>query len=250
MSNKKTKKTKKIAVITGATSGIGKEVALLFANKGYYVYALSRSAKDTRIELCGLGAIEYRSCDVCDEDSINEAFSGILRIDVLVHAAGFGIAGSAEMTSSRDAKSQFETNFFGVLNVNRAAIKIMRAQKNGIIIITGSVAGVFAIPFQSHYSATKAALESYASALRLELRKFKIKVSLIQPGDTKTSFTKKRNYIEPADSPYLDTSTKAVSKMAYDEENGLEASKVARLYYKICQKKNPAPVYTTGFNSK
>lgn len=241
---------RKIAVITGASSGIGKEVALLLSHKGYYVYALSRSAEDKRVEISGAGAIEYRVCDVTDEESISQAFEGIPRIDVLIHAAGSGIAGSCEMVSNRDAHKQFEVNYFGVLNVNRVALPILRSQKHGKVIITTSIAGVYPIPFQSHYSASKFALEAYAGALRLELKAFGIKVATIQPGDTKTGFTKARVHLESDTSPYKATCDKSIAKMARDEQNGLSVQSVAKLYYKVAKKKNPAPSYATAFSYK
>ena len=241
----------KTAVVTGATSGIGLAVANLFAAKGYKVYALSRRADAGRIEeLEAGGCIESRKCDVTDEDSIREAFSGIDRIDVLIHVAGYGIAGSLEMVSNEQAHAQFETNFFGVLNVNRAALPIMRAQGFGTVIITGSVTGVYPIPFQGHYSASKFALEGYAGALRMELKRFGIKVSIVEPGDVKTGFTAARVPCESEDSPYYDICCKSVAKMAKDEQSGLSAASVAKLYYKIAGKRNPAPAYVTAFSYK
>lgn len=243
-------KNRKIVVITGASNGIGKEVALLFLSRGYYVYSLSRSAEDKRIELFADGVIEYRTCDVTNKESIASAFLNIPHIDILIHVAGYGIAGSCEMVSDEDAHRQMETNYFGVLNVNRVALPIMRKQKSGIIIITTSIAGVYPIPFQSHYSSSKFALEGYAGALRLELKSFGIKVATIQPGDTKTNFTKSRIHLEPVTSPYKEVSDRSIAKMAHDEQNGLSVKSVAKLYYKVARKKNPAPSYATAFSYK
>ena len=240
----------KYAVVTGSSSGIGKAVCEYFARSGYYVYALSRRCEDGRVSKFGETFIEERHCDVTDEESVRHAFEMIKRIDVLIHVAGMGLAGSCEMLSNEDAHKQFETNYFGVLNVNRVALPIMRNAGGGKIIITASVTAIYAIPFQSHYCSTKSALVSYANALRLELKPYKIKVSVIHPGDVKTSFTQSRRVVEDSSSPYYEQMLRSVSKMAHDEEHGLSVFSVAKLYYKVAQKRNPAPSYTTAFSYK
>lgn len=240
----------KIAVVTGGGSGIGKAIVEIFAKNGYTVYSLYRRADENRITTIENGKVFERICDVTDEASIQNAFRGIHKIDVLIHAAGFGIGGSAELVSNTDAHKQFETNFFGTLNVNRYALGIMREQKSGIVIMTGSVAGIYPIPFQGHYSATKHALEGYSGALRLELAPFGVKCVIIEPGDAATPFTKKRQILDAVDSPYKKYSDITMAKAIDDENNGYSAERVAKTYFKVANMKNPSPRYAVGFKYK
>ena len=241
---------KGIVVVTGAGSGIGKAVAEIFATNGYYVYALFRSAKMGNSRKLGSGIIEERVCDVADEESIKMAFSGIASIDILINVAGFGIFGSAEMTSNKDVHFQFETNYFGTLNVNRYALPIMRNQGHGLVMITSSVGGVYPLPFQGQYSATKAALEAYAGSLYNELRPFGVKVTVIEPGDASTPFTKKRKTTETDDSPYKKMVEYSLSKAEDDENNGYSPERVAKTYYRVAKKKHPSLSYAVGFKYK
>ena len=149
--------------------------------------------------------------DVTDEKNVETAIKKIwddaiaktkAGIGIVVHCAGFGIGGSAEETEHNIALRQFQTNYFGVLNVNRYLLKLMHTQKHSLVLILGSVAGRISIPFQSHYSATKFALEAYTEALRIEAKEFGIRATIIEAGDTKTPFTAKRQIAIDEDSPY------------------------------------------------
>lgn len=240
----------RVAVITGGGSGIGKDTATLFATNGYTVYTLFRSAVNGKITKVGEGIIEERKADVTNEESIKEALFNINRIDVLIHAAGSGICGSAETTTDKDVRFQMDVNFFGVVNVNRVALPIMRKQKNGLIIITSSVGGVYPLPFQGFYSASKFALEAYSGALRMETEPFGIKVSVIEPGDAATPFTKNRKTTEQDTSPYKAMCDKTLSIIVRDETGGYSSSVVASAYFKISNKNNPPCVYTVGFKYK
>ena len=139
----------------------------------------------------------------------------------------------------------------------RASLPVMRSQsfdsslkRRGLIIITSSVMGVYPIPFQSMYTASKFALEGLAGSLKLELKPFDIKVSVVEPGDVKTGFTKERIATEPKDSPYYETSCKSIAKMAHDEQNGLSSESVAKDYLKLSESKRPKHVVVTGAGYK
>lgn len=224
----------KTVLVTGASSGIGKETADLFAKRGFKVYAASRHpAKTDNPSIIPL------EMDVTDPESVKKASKQIDELGIIIHCAGFGISGSAEMTPLDRAKAQMETNYFGVLNVNSAFMPLLRKNKRSLVLITSSVAGLVAIPYQSHYSSSKYALEAYCQALRIESSGFGVRACLVEPGDTKTGFTKARSSDEPNDSPYYKQCVAAVEHMAHDEQNGKPADSVAKVFLKLAYRKNP-----------
>jgi short-subunit dehydrogenase len=253
----------KSVIITGASSGIGQSAANAFAAKGYHVFALARSFRIETLPYYN-GVLTKIPMDVCDEESIETAIDYIVEEMkaesgggesagfplIIIHCAGMGIAGAAEDTPIESVRSQFDVNYFGALRVNKKVLPLMRKEGKGLVIIVGSVAGRISIPYQSHYSATKYALDAYAEALRMESERFGIRVSLIEPGDTKTGFTKSRKLCIPKDSPYEKACKSAVAKMAHDEECGASPSKVARVALKIAEKKNPPLRITVGLSYK
>jgi len=234
-------------LITGATSGIGLETALLFAQKGHRVWGVSRSVIESPSE-----QILFHSMDVTDQVSIQGGIKKIWGesngIDVVVHCAGFGIGGSAEDTPLEDARAQFATNYFGVLAVNNELLPLMRSRGGGRVIILGSIAGRISIPFQSHYSASKFALEAYTEALRIEGKAFGITATIIEAGDTKTPFTAHRRLTINEGSPYYEQATRSIAKMAHDEEGGYSPTNVAHAIYKVALKKNPPIRKPVGFS--
>ncbi|MEL7604371.1 MAG: SDR family NAD(P)-dependent oxidoreductase, partial [Bacillota bacterium] len=160
-----------IALVTGASSGIGKAVAELFATEGYTVYGTSRRAN---YETVSIGGACYTMLPMTleDEQSVADAVAYVTekhgRMDVLVNAAGSGIAGAIEETTADEAKTQFEACFFGVVRVLNHALPVMRAAGGGAVINIGSMAACFPIAFQGMYSAVKAALFMLTTSLRME----------------------------------------------------------------------------------
>ena len=179
----------KVAVVTGGTSGIGRATALALKDAGYTVYELSRRAE-------GVEGLHHISADVTDQQAVNDAAAQIMaaegRIDVLVNNAGFGISGAIEFTETAEAKALFDVNFFGMVNMNRAVVPLMRQAGRGRIVNLSSVAAPVPIPFQAYYSATKAAVNAYTMALANELRPFGVTVCAVMPGDIHTGFTAAR----------------------------------------------------------
>ena len=232
----------KYVLITGGTSGIGLSCARKFASYGYSVYAVSRSAGE-RSEKCGDGLISYKKCDVSDLDSIKALYKETGSVGTVVHCAGFGIAGSAEDTPVSDAARQIDVNYLGVIRVNSVYLPGMRSNGGGIVVVVSSVAGIVSIPFQSHYSSSKFALEAYAEALRNEAGPFGIKVTVVEPGDTRTGFTNGRKMCIPDGSPYGQMCTASVKKMEQDELHGGAPEACASVIFKNSRKKNP-PVKT------
>ena len=182
-------KTKsKIAIVTGASSGIGEVTAERLAKAGYKVYGTSR--KGSR---AGQRSFEMLTLDVTDDQSVEAAVREVIRtqgrIDLLVNNAGFGVApAGAEESSIEQARLLFDTNFFGVVRMTRAVLPYMRQQGSGRIINIGSVLGFLPMPYGALYSATKHAIEGYSESLDHELRTRGIRVSVIEPAYTKSKF--------------------------------------------------------------
>ena len=177
-------------LITGATDGLGKAVALLLAERGFRVFAAGRSAeKRTRLDALAREkrlSIETLEMDVCDDGSVHRAVSSVLQkssaIDVLINNAGFVQVGAVEELRIEDWRRQFETNFFGVIRVTQAVLPQMRERRKGRILMMSSVSGFVTPPTQGAYSASKHAVEALSNALRHELYPFGIHTILIQPG--------------------------------------------------------------------
>ena len=237
--------------LTGGSSGIGLATAELLAKSGYTVYAGSRNPQAEIISFPEGGAIRPIKIDVCDLDSVSSAADSLQEdIGIIVHCAGLGIACPAEEYPPEAVARQIRTNFDGVLIVNSRFLPRLRNRGCGLCVIIGSVAGVFPVPFQAHYSASKAALDSYASALRMELYGLGVNVSLVMPGDTSTGFTASRTYDIEETSPYYDACLRAVKKMENDEVNGRAPGSVAREILRICGKKSPPLRRVIGFEYK
>jgi NAD(P)-dependent dehydrogenase (short-subunit alcohol dehydrogenase family) len=190
-----TKFKAKIALVTGASSGIGEATAERLAKAGYKVYGTSRRGAQA-----GKRSFEMLPLDVTSDESVEAAVSEVVRrdgcIDLLVNNAGFGVApAGAEESSLDQARSIFETNFFGLIRMTRAVVPHMRRQGNGRIINIGSVLGFLPMPYGALYAATKHAVEGYSESLDHELRTRGIRVSVIEPAYTKTPFD--ANFMEP-----------------------------------------------------
>jgi NAD(P)-dependent dehydrogenase (short-subunit alcohol dehydrogenase family) len=185
----------KVALVTGASSGIGEATAQRLATAGYKVYGTSRREGPTSQR-----SFQMLPLDVTSDASVEAAVKEVMRlegrIDLLVNNAGFGVApAGAEESSIEQARSIFETNFFGVVRMTRAVVPHMRRQGSGRIINIGSVLGFLPMPYGALYSATKHAIEGYSESLDHELRTRGIRVSIIEPAYTKTRFD--ANFLEP-----------------------------------------------------
>ncbi len=198
---------RKSVLVTGASSGLGAAIAERMAARGWRVFGTSR--KPAPGDEPDANGIEWIAMDVCDDASVASALDRVhARVDCLdglVCNAGFGIYGSVEETSLERARAQFETNVFGVLRVLTPVLARMRARNAGRLLLVGSLAGRAPIPFQAHYSASKAAIESIAFALANEVAPYDLHVSLIEPGDINTSFNDVMDWGDVApDSPYAE----------------------------------------------
>ncbi len=182
--------TKKIVLLTGASSGIGYKTAELLASLDYKVYGAARRVeKMASLSVLGITPIEM---DVTDEISINQAVQKIIdqegRIDVLINNAGYGSYGAIENVTLEEAKRQFDTNLFGVARLVQLVMPYMREQHAGKIINISSMAGRVTTYMGAWYHATKYALEAFSDALRMEVKPFGVAVVLVEPGGIKTDW--------------------------------------------------------------
>lgn len=241
----------RVVLITGASSGIGKTCAEYLARHGYRVFGTGRRAPFPPTPPLP-GQPVMLQMDVTQDDSIRRAVDFIVReagrLDVVVNNAGFGIAGAVEDTSIEEAKSQLETNFFGVLRVCRMVLPVMRAQGEGLIVNISSLGGIIALPFQALYSASKFAVEGLTEALRLEVRPFGIHVTLIEPGDMHTGFTDHRVRVAGwgPGSAYAPYAERVLQIVETDERHGGAPETVAVLLERILRSPHPAPRYRVG----
>lgn len=237
----------RVAIVTGGSSGIGRYTALALRDAGYTVYEFSRRNHP-------LDGVRHLDADVTNEAGIRLAVDKIVvetgSIDVLVNCAGNGISGAVEFTELQDAKAQFEVNFFGMVNINKAVLPIMRTQGKGRIVNISSVAAVAHIPFQTYYSASKAAIESYTCCLANEVKPFGISVTCVQPGDIATGFTNARRKSAVGDDIYNGRISRSVSGMEKDEQNGMKPDAAGKYIAKIAQRKSVKPIYTLGVGYK
>lgn len=232
-----------MCIITGGTSGIGLYAAKAMAEGGYIVYEISRRKE-------GNNFIHHFQGDITDEKTLEPIINTIIEqeghIDVLINNAGFGISGAVEFTETTDAIKQFDVNFFGMARLNKLILPVMRKQGYGRIINISSVAGAIPIPFQTYYSASKAAMNSYTMALANEVKPFGITVCCIQPGDIKTDFTKARQKSEKGNEIYKGKISRSVAGMERDEQSGMKPETAGKFIYRIARKKSVKPIYTIG----
>lgn len=249
----------KTVLITGASSGIGKETARVFSEFGYRVIATARNVarmQDLKDMNCQVYAL-----DVADEESTQRAFKAIFShnktIDILINNAGYSQNGFVEELTMSQLKRQFDVNVFGLIRVTQMVLPAMRNQKEGHIINVGSAGGDFTTPGAGAYHASKYAVESFSDALRQELSAFNIKVSLIKPGGVETSFVDNSQYPEPIqDNPYgsmRDQFLKMVSTILKADNSSfpiLKAREVAEAILGAAKSQNPKTRIRVGRTAK
>lgn len=243
---------RRVVLITGASSGIGRACAAHLGRKGYRVYGTSRRAAPSGEAPTDDRPFTLIPMDVTDDVSVEWGVRLILeregRLDVVVNNAGMGYAGSVEDTSIEEAKEQLETNFFGALRVCRVVLPHMREHGGGYIVNISSIGGLVGIPFQALYSASKFAIEGLTEALRLEVKPYNIRVSLIEPGDCCTNFTANRRKTLACQngSVYDERAAAALAVMEKDEQCGTPPERVAHLLERIITHPAPRLRYQVG----
>lgn len=226
---------KRTIVITGASSGLGKGLKERFEKKGDVVIDISLDGRDY-------------ACDVSDHKKLKEIFDDIKekhgQIDMLITCAGYGISGAVELLEEKACKKQCDVNFFGTAFACKYAIPIMK--QRGKIIIIASATALFPLPFKTYYCASKAAVDSFAQGLRMELSKTKIQVTSICPGDVRTNFSENRVKIYDTNERYgksIDLSTRPTEKT---EKRRMSPEYAVSKILKVCEKEKLKPRYIIG----
>jgi NAD(P)-dependent dehydrogenase (short-subunit alcohol dehydrogenase family) len=246
-------KNSQVVLITGASSGMGKQTALVLIAQGHIVYGAARRVGKMQ-DLVEAGG-HALAMDVTDQESIVAGVARVFeeqgRIDVLINNAGYAVYGAVEDTSLEDARRQFEVNLFGVAALTKEVLPIMRKQGAGRIINTTSMGGKIYTPLGAWYHATKHALEGWSDCLRLETKQFGIDVVIIEPGIIATEFgdvmyepMKARS----ADGPYSDMATAVANatKGSYENGGASPVSLIAAVFAKAVNAKTPKTRYAAG----
>ena len=236
----------KVVLITGASSGIGKSIGEFLHHKGFVVYGTSRNPDRVLNSVFPLIALDVRSVD-----SIHTAVAKIIEIsgklDVVINNAGVGITGPLEEIPMEEIKNNFETNFFGPIEVMKAVLPQMRKQKSGLIINITSIAGYMGLPYRSVYSASKGALELITEALRMEVKSFGIQITNIAPGDFATNIAAGRFHAPVIKgSAYEKSYGDNLKTMNEHVDSGSNPNEMAEAVYAIIQKPNPKIHYKVG----
>jgi NADP-dependent 3-hydroxy acid dehydrogenase YdfG len=235
---------KNVILVTGISSGFGKEISRLLAEDGHKVYGTVRRETEKTEH------VNYLIMDLTDLNSVTNAVSTILkkegRIDILINNAGMHTGGPVETLPSEYIKLQMDTNFMGMVNLTRAVLPVMRKLGAGRIINVSSIGGLMGLPFQAFYSAAKFAVEGFSEALRMEVNQSNIKVIVINPGDFHTSNSaNRRNFLASIDlsDQYHGQFNKTLSIIENDEGKGWEPVVLAKKMVKIVNSANPAQRY-------
>jgi NAD(P)-dependent dehydrogenase (short-subunit alcohol dehydrogenase family) len=237
---------KKVVLITGGSSGIGKAIGDFLHQKDFVVYGTSRNPSQIADSIFQLIALDVRNPESI-QLAIQEVIRRSGRIDVVINNAGVGITGPLEEIPMSEIKNNFDTNFFGPIAVMQAVLPQMRSQKSGIIINITSIAGYLGLPYRSVYSASKGALELITEALRMEVKNFGIHITNLAPGDFATKIAYNRFHAPLIkDSAYEIPYGNTLKTMDEHVDGGSNPIEVAQVIYEIIQNKNPNIHYKVG----
>jgi short-subunit dehydrogenase len=237
---------KPVVLITGASSGIGRSIAGVFAANGFEVFGTSRNPHRTE----PIPGVELIALDVTDAGSVTAAVTTVVaragRIDILVNNAGFGVIGAAEESSTTQAQDLFDTNFFGLVRLTREVLPYLRAQGSGRIVNVGSVLGFLPAPYAALYAASKHAVEGYSESLDHETRDFGVRVTVVEPGYTSTSFEANATDVDSPIGTYAPVREHVKKVLLQSVRAGDDPAVVAQVVLKAATSRTPKLRYPAG----
>jgi short-subunit dehydrogenase len=236
----------KVVLITGGSSGIGKSIGEYLFHKGFTVYGTSRNPEKITNSIFPLIALDVRNTQSI-QDAVAKVISISKQLDIVINNAGVGITGPVEEIPTEEIKNNFETNFFGPIEVIKAVLPQMREQGSGLIINITSIAGYMGLPYRGIYSASKGALEIITESISMEVKHFGVKITNVAPGDFATNIAAGR-YHAPVvkDSAYEIPYGNTLKMMDEHVDSGSNPNEMAEAIYKIIQNPNPKIHYKIG----
>ena len=244
--NRNSVSTGKVTLVTGASSGIGRQIAQHLAQRGARVFGTARNPQTAQ----PVPGVEFVRMDVTDDTSVSEALREIAQkagpVEVLVNNAGYGLTGALEETSLQEARDQFETNFFGVVRVTNAVLGGMRQAGYGRIVNISSVVGFMPAPFMGMYTASKHAVEGYTETLDHEIRQFGLRAALVQPSYTKSNINQNEKAAQTHLGAYAVQRKRMHEVVSKGVKNGDEPQVVAEAVWHAATAKFPRLRYAVG----
>ncbi|MFD0841265.1 SDR family oxidoreductase [Williamsia serinedens] len=233
------------AVVTGASSGIGRATAAALTAADFRVIGTSRDSRSVADPLPG---VEYRDLDLASSESIRSFAAAVsdLEVDVLVNNAGESQCGPLEELPADALERLFRLNVLGHIELTQLLLPSMRARGEGRVVFVGSMLASFPLAFRSSYVASKAALKGFATAARLELAPFGVHLTTVEPGSIDTGLSDRRTKYIADDSPYRRAFTTTVAALDTKESQGISADRVAQTILRAATARRPEPLYAVG----
>lgn len=239
----------RVALVTGASAGIGQATARALMAAGYQVFGTYRKEPPHRIE-----GVQYLHCDVTSDESVAAVVAEVMktspRIDLLVNNAGIGLVAGAEESSVDQAKALFDVNLFGAIRMAQAVLPAMRRQRSGRIVNLSSILGVIPSPYSALYASTKHAMEGYFESLDHEVRAFGIRAVLVEPAYTRTTFEGNLLHADRTLDEYAPARNRAEAQLRTVMQSADTPETVAAVVVRAAQEESPQLRYTAGSVAK
>ena len=234
------------ALVTGASSGIGRAVAAALVERGYHVLGTSRRPDSVSDPVPG---VEYLALDLTDYASIEECAKTVGPVDVVVNNAGESQSGPLEELPMDAVERLFRINVFGAVRLTQLLLPGMRERRYGRVVVVGSMLASFPLAYRSSYVATKAAIKGFADALRREVSPYGVEVTTVEPGSINTGISERRTQYVAEDSPFREEYRTMLSALNSNEAKGVSAETVARTVVRAIEAPHPRPLYAVGSNA-